>query len=218
MFGHIGMSASLHDTVLLTVGHTGKCTAYHLCLKTNLKMKHPYQMSSNAQYKPVYEWLKEHKPTIDEIACLCLPCVKQIQRNHDRKLIYSPDTDVYHIGLSIVGEMQECDVIIQLSKYTDDRARYLSMNNVVVALNNDPDLSEISSDTRPQVIQSIYVATGCDYTSFFNGLGKVTFLATFFQHAAFIAGSNSPPGTIGEMTFRFNCKLFFSTTNWVCLF
>ena len=78
------MSASLHDTVLLTVGHTGKCTACHLCLKTNLKMKHPYQMSSNAQYKPVYEWLKEHKPTIDEIACLCLPCVKQIQRNHDR--------------------------------------------------------------------------------------------------------------------------------------
>ena len=30
-----------------------------------------------------------------------------------RKLVFSPDTDVYHIGLTIVGGLQECDVIVQ---------------------------------------------------------------------------------------------------------
>ena len=106
---------------------------------------------------------------------VCQLCLKS-NAKIKHKLLYSPDTDVYHIGLSIVGGLQECDVIIQLSKYTDDRARYLHMTNMITALTKDPDLSEIHIQTRPQVLQSIYVATGCDYTSFFNGLGKVTFL------------------------------------------
>ena len=90
--------------------------------------------------------------------------------------------------------------LASLPPYTDERARYLHMTNMLSALSKDPDLSEIHIQSRPQVLQSIYVATGCDYTSFFNGLGKVTFLATFFQHAAFIAGRNSPPGSMGEMS------------------
>ena len=117
-----------------------------------------------------------------------------------QKLLYSPDTDVYHIGLSAISECTECDVIVQLSKNTDDKARYLYMTNLITALQKDPDLSQIPQLIRPQVIQSLYVATGCDYTSFFTGLGKVSFLATFFQHASFIAGCNAPPGTMGEMS------------------
>ena len=111
---------------------------------------------------------------------------------------------------TIVGGLQECDVIVQLSKYTDDRARYLHMTHMLTALSTDPDLSEIDLPARPQVLQSIYVATGCDYTSFFNGLGKVTFLATFYQHAAFIAGRNSPPGTMGEMSMDADSDAKFS--------
>ena len=88
-----------------------------------------------------------------------------------------PDTDVYHIGLSAISELPECDVIVQLSKSTDDKAR---MTKLITALSMDPDLPQIPSITRPQVLQTLYVATGCDYTSFFTGLGKVTFLATFF--------------------------------------
>ena len=37
-------------------------------------------MKEHAQLK---EWLKLKKPTINETACICLPCVKQIQRNLD---------------------------------------------------------------------------------------------------------------------------------------
>ena len=40
------------------------------------------------------------------------------------------------------------------------------MNNMMSVLTTDPDLSEIPPGERPQVLQSIYIATGCDYTSF----------------------------------------------------
>ena len=49
------------------------------------------------------------------------------------KLIYSPDTDVYHIGLYVLSEIPEHDVIVQLSKNTDNRARYLHKTNLVTA-------------------------------------------------------------------------------------
>ena len=127
-----------------------------------------------------------------------------------RKLVFSPDTDVYHIGLTIVGGLQECDVIVQLSKYTDDRARYFYMNNMMSVLTTDPDISEIPPGERPQVLQSIYIATGCGYTSFFIGLGKVTFLVTFYQHAAFITGRNGPPGSMGQMSLHVESDARFS--------
>ena len=66
-----------------TVNHGGVCTPCQLCHKSNPKMKHPGQMKEHAQLKEVYEWLKLKKPTNNETACICLPCVKQIQRNQD---------------------------------------------------------------------------------------------------------------------------------------
>ena len=65
------------------VNHSGVCTPCHLCHKSNPKMKHPGQMKEHAQLKEVYEWLKLKKSTINETACICLPCVKQIQLNLD---------------------------------------------------------------------------------------------------------------------------------------
>ena len=73
------MSENSHDTT----GHSGKRTDCHLCLKPNAKMKHLHQLQS--QFKETYAWLNEHKAELDNAACLCLPCVKQIQRNHHRE-------------------------------------------------------------------------------------------------------------------------------------
>ena len=123
-----------------------------------------------------------------------LHCKKAFGR---RKLIFSTDTDVYHIGLSEIRHIPDTEIIVQLNN-TCESVRYLSINNLLTALQNDPDLSQLPPCTRPQALQSLYVATGCDYTSFFVGLGKVSFLATFYQHASFIAGGSDPPGTIGE--------------------
>lgn len=41
-------------------------------------------MKEQVQFKVVYEWLKQTQPEITDTACICLPCVKQIQRNHNR--------------------------------------------------------------------------------------------------------------------------------------
>lgn len=67
------------------------------------------------------------------------------------KLIFSPDTDIYHIGLPIMSSFIECEIIVQPSKHTDEKARYLHMNNFIAAINNDPDLSQIPQHLRPQI-------------------------------------------------------------------
>ena len=48
-----------------------------------------------------------------------------------------------------------------------------------------------NTTTLPQVMQTLFVCTGCDYTSFFSQIGKATFLRYFFQYAAFITGRES---------------------------
>ena len=47
----------------------------------------------------------------------------------------------------------------------------------------------------PQVIQTLYVVTGSDYTSFFSGFGKICFMKCFFQHAEFITGGEKYTGS-----------------------
>ena len=42
-----------------------------------------------------------------------------------------------------------------------------------------------------QTLQTLFVCTGCDYISFFSGMGKATFLRYFFQYASFITGANA---------------------------
>ena len=65
------------------VCHRGDCIPCQLCLKVISKMRPPGQMKEHAQFKVVYAWLKLEKPTINESDCICWPCGKQIQRNHD---------------------------------------------------------------------------------------------------------------------------------------
>ncbi len=43
----------------------------------------------------------------------------------------------------------------------------------------------------------VYVCSGCDYISYFAGMGKAVFFNVFFQHAAFITGNGMP----GELLF-----------------
>ena len=102
-----------------------------------------------------------------------------------RKLIFSPDTDVYHIGLAFVHLLQGMEVVI---KSLREGSKFLLLHNLIRALENDPDMAGIPSTLRAQALQSLYVCTGCDYVSFFRGLGKVSFMTTFFQYASFIAG------------------------------
>lgn len=116
-----------------------------------------------------------------------------------RVLVCSPDTDVYHIGLPMTHQYS-VEVIVQLSALTDLEHRYLDLNKLCSALTDDPDLAAVPPTLRPQLMQSLFICTGCDYISFFVGLGKATFLSVAFQHSEFV-NANTPelPGTLASM-------------------
>ena len=112
---------------------------------------------------------------------------------YNQILVLSPDTDVYIIGLPLQCTCEK-NIIVQISKMSSMELTLLCLNQLVEALRNDPDLSSI-----PDIhfIQT-YVITGCDYISFFCGLGKVTFLRYFFQHAKFIAGVSPTQDSLSD--------------------
>ena len=111
----------------------------------------------------------------------------------------SPDTDVYNIGLSLAS-VENKQVAIQVNTYNSKEMKFVILNNLVKALSNDPDLARINPDLLPQVLQIIYICTGCDYLSFFSQIGKATFLRYFFQYASFITGGNEThPGTLADI-------------------
>ena len=104
-------------------------------------------------------------------------------------LVYSPDTDVYNIGLPILQSTTEC--IVQLNLPHSQDLKYLHLNNLIEALEGDPDLASLPRDKLRIVMQMLFITSGCDYISFFSGFGKAAFLNIFFQHASFITGNQS---------------------------
>ena len=45
----------------------------------------------------------------------------------------------------------------------------------------------------------LYISTGCDFVSFFNGIGKATFMATLFEYSQFICDSTAQtPGMLSQ--------------------
>ena len=89
----------------------------------------------------------------------------------------SSDTDVYHIGLPIVAG-SSLEVVEKLSPFTSLENRYLDVQALIKAFVDDHDLAPIPSSLTPAVIQMLFTCTGCNFISFFNGLGKASFLAT----------------------------------------
>lgn len=108
------------------------------------------------------------------------------------KFILSPDTDVYHIGLPLIPP---CDhVIVQLSKPSDKTLKLMDLTLLADALKRDPHLVHISENNILWMVQLLYVATGCDYVSFFSGISKAYFFQIFFENAVFIYGNTTTFG------------------------
>ena len=115
-----------------------------------------------------------------------------------KKLVLSPDTDVYHIGMTVIAET-DLDVIVRLSPFSSIEQRLLHLPALLTSFKNDPDLAAVQERKIAQTIQTLFVTTGCDYISFFNGLGKATFLQTLFAHSEFITSdTSSAPGTLTD--------------------
>ena len=117
-----------------------------------------------------------------------------------KKLIQSPDTDTYHIGLPLVTP--EMEVVVQLSNPGDRHLRLLHLHTLIDLINWDPELTTVRKAYRTGIIQCLYVCTECDYVSFFVGIGKMSFLKVFFKKPSFIVGE--------ESTCRALCSTIFS--------
>ena len=104
-------------------------------------------------------------------------------------LVLSPDADVYMIGLPLQCT-QNKDIIVQISDINSRELKLLHMKRLITALSDDPDLANVDTTLLSKVLQTLFVVTGCDYVSFFSGIGKATFLWYFFQHAEFITGES----------------------------
>ena len=100
-------------------------------------------------------------------------------------LIHSPDTDTYNIGLSLLDRNTK-QYVIQLNVFHSIERKYLNLNNLQTALLNDPDLATLPRNSISEILQVLFVCTGCDFISFFRSLGKATLLNNFYQHAEFI--------------------------------
>ena len=59
-----------------------------------------------------------------------------------KKLILSPDTDVYHMGRSVVSELN-VEVMIKLSPISSLELQILNTQALLAALNNNPKLAII---------------------------------------------------------------------------
>ena len=113
-------------------------------------------------------------------------------------LIVSADTDTVFIGLT---HTLSSDKIYVKINALGKSPKYMSMHTLQDALLSDPDLETIPEEQRAKIIQALFVLTGCDFTSFFSGLGKVTFFNTFMKNARFIVGTDSLAGDLTDNVF-----------------
>lgn len=103
-------------------------------------------------------------------------------------LIFSPDTDIFVIGLGILSGYSK-QFVVQNNLPHSGVQKYINVNNLPSALQNDSDLASLATETIPGVMVGLFVATGSDYTSYFKNIGKATFLNLFFQYSRFISGN-----------------------------
>ena len=79
-----------------------------------------------------------------------------LQSNEQQVFMYSPDTDVYNIGLSLIATLPDTDFILQLNvPYSEEK--YLSLNNLEKALMNDPDLATLPQTELGKILQTLFI-------------------------------------------------------------
>ena len=92
------------------------------------------------------------------------------QTSSIKGIVVSPDTDVYFIGLPLYhGDTK--DIIV--SPYNQRQVQCLHLTHLVTVL------ATVPQHIIPHAFQALYVVTGCDYISFFSGIGKATFMMFF---------------------------------------
>lgn len=111
-------------------------------------------------------------------------------------LMYSPDTDIYNIGLSMFKHLEGKTIVVQINPpHIEDK--YIHLNQLLEKFKDDTDLACLHRETLGKVLQTAFIVSGCDYLSFFSGYGKAAFFNSLFQYSEFITGGECP-GTLAD--------------------
>ena len=81
--------------------------------------------------------------------------------------------------------------LVQVNVAHSRDLRYVQIKNIPKVLENDPDVASLPPGDAVAIFYMLFVVSGCDYISYFNGFGKGTFLNIFYQYAEFVTGKNS---------------------------
>ena len=83
----------------------------------------------------------------------------------------------------------------------------LNLPALLTCFKNDPDLAVLEERKIAEIMQALFISTGCDYISFSNELGQAMFSKTLLEYSEFITGSKS--SIPGELTHESNGALSF---------
>lgn len=101
---------------------------------------------------------------------------------------------MYHIGL--INIHNENEVLVQINSLGTD-LNIININALSECLQNDPELCRDDRLQVNKVFVTLYILTGCDFTSFIVGLTKTSFAKTLVSYADFITGDTKiAPGTL----------------------
>ena len=65
--------------------------------------------------------------------------------NAQKILVYSPDTDVYNVGMAVANLYLPKDVIVQINVAQSRELRYVHIKNVIKVQEIDPDLASFAT-------------------------------------------------------------------------
>lgn len=131
-----------------------------------------------------------------------------MQCTANQVLIYSPDTDIYNIGLGCLEATTKI-FIVQVNVLHSTTKKFLHLNNLKDALMKDPDTACLAKDKITYILQALFACSGCDYVSYFKNMGKATFFNHFFKHTSFICGRDMP-GSLHQVGPNENTTGFLS--------
>ena len=64
------------------------------------------------------------------------------------------------------------NILVQVSPISSRSLQLVNVSELVHALCHDPDLARVNPSTLPEILQTVYAVSGCDYVSFFSEVGK----------------------------------------------
>ncbi|CAC5371821.1 unnamed protein product [Mytilus coruscus] len=92
-----------------------------------------------------------------------------IHSKSQRIIIYSPNTDTFFVELPFIDCLGDKTIYLQLKDSTFDH-QFVDMHRFSLQMSNEMCLKELGNSEN--CIQMVYIASGCDFVSFFHGYGK----------------------------------------------